>query len=326
MATQTVPVPQPPSARPGREGLVGWLTSTDHKRIGINTGAAALFFFLLGGLMALTIRAQISQPNNHIVSDHVYTELFTMHGSTMIYLFVTPMALALCMYLVPLQIGAASLAGARVALMGFWIYLIGGLTMESGWLTVGGAGRSGWFSYVPLSETPWTQGQGMNLWVIGVIMAVTGVILMSWCVVVTIARRRAPGMALLRMPPFTWTALVSVLMVLAAFPVLVAAMVMLFLDRTTSAHIYSGFNGIIDYQNFFWFYGHPVVYVMFFPYLGCAVEAIATNARKRWFGYTAFVASMMAFSVLSTSVWGHHMFITGGSFNEFFSFTSTLLI
>ncbi|PZS11020.1 MAG: cytochrome c oxidase subunit I [Solirubrobacterales bacterium] len=322
----TVQAPPRAHARTRPGGWVGALTSTDHKRIALNLALCSLTFFLIGGLMALLIRAQISQPDNHIVSDQTYTELFTMHGSTMIYLFVTPMAIALGMYLVPLQIGAHSIAGGRAALAGFWTWLFGGLIMQSGWLTAGGSGRDGWFSYVPLSESPYTPGVGQDLWTLGVILAVAGMFIMAACVLATIARRRAPGMALLRMPPFTWTALVAVLMVVGSFPVLILAMVMLYVDRTTTAHIYSGFNGIIDYQDLFWFFGHPVVYVMFFPYLGCATEAIATCAHKRWFGYKAFVASMLAFAALSMSVWAHHMFITGGSFNEFFAFTSTLLI
>jgi cytochrome c oxidase subunit 1 len=318
--------PQPESDPVRSGGWINSVTSTDHKRIGLNLAICALAFFLIGGLMALLMRAQISQPDNHIVTDQTYTELFTMHGSTMIYLFVTPMAIALAMYLVPLQIGAISIAGGRAALAGFWIWLFGGMIMQSGWLTAGGSGRAGWFSYVPLSETPYTPGVGQDLWTLGVILAVAGMIIMGGCVLATIARRRAPGMALLRMPPFCWTALVTVLMVVGSFPVLIVAMSLLYVDRTTTAHIYSGFSGIIDYQDLFWFFGHPVVYVMFFPYLGCAVEAIATSAHKRWFGYKAFVASMMAFAALSMSVWAHHMFITGGSFNEFFAFTSTLLI
>ena len=259
------------------------------------------------------------------MSDNTYAELFTMHGSTMIYLFVTPMAIAMAMYLVPLQIGAISVAAPRAALAGAWIWLSGGLIMQSGWLT-DGAGRDGWFSYVPLSDSSYTPGIGQDLWVVGVILAAVGMLVMGACVLATIARHRAPGMALLRMPVFTWTALVTVLMVVGAFPVLIVAMTLLFIDRTTGAHIYTGFSGAIDYQDLFWFFGHPVVYVMFFPYLGAAAEAIATGAHKRWFGYKAFVASMMAFSTLSMSVWAHHMFTTGGVTNQYFAFTSTALI
>ncbi len=302
------------------------LTSTDHKRIGINLIVCSRGFFLVGGVFALLMRAQLASPNGQLVSDDTYSELFTMHGSTMIYLFVTPMAIAISMYVVPLQIGALAIAGPRVALSGFWIWLLGGLTMQSGWATSSGAGRDGWFSYVPLSNSANTPGVGQDLWTLGVIMAVGGMFLMAASVLATIAQRRAPGMALLRMPIFTWTALVTVLMCVAAFPVLVITMTLLYIDRTTSANIFTGFTGAIDYQDLFWFFGHPVVYVMFFPYLGAAAESIAVSAHKRWFGYKAFVASMMAFAALSMSVWAHHMFTTGGSVNQYFAFTSTALV
>ncbi len=306
-------------------GLLGVIASTDHKRIGLHLGLCAFAFFLIGGLMALAIRVQLATPNTGFVDADTYNELFTMHGSTMIYLFVTPMAMAMATYLVPLQLGAARIACPRVALAGFWIWLSGGLTMQSGWLTATGAGRDGWFSYVPLSDASNTPGVGQDLWTLGVILAVSGTILVAACVLGTIVRHRAPGMSLLRMPLFTWASLVSVLMVVASFPVLVVAMALLFIQRQ-GVDIYHGFNGYIDYEDMFWFFGHPVVYVMFFPYLTAAAEAIAVNARKRWFGYSAFVLSMMTFSVLSMSVWGHHMFITGGVTNQYFAFTSTLLV
>jgi cytochrome c oxidase subunit 1 len=308
------------------DGWLGALTSTDHKRIGLNAILASLGFFLIGGVFALIIRSQLASPNGHVVSDNTYSELFTMHGSTMIYLFVTPMAIALAMYFVPLQIGSVGVCAPRLAATGFWVWLLGGLTMQSGWLTADGAGRDGWFSYVPLSDSTHTPGVGQNLWVLGVILATGGTLLMSGCVLATITRRRAPGMSLMRMPVFCWTELVTVIMVVAAFPVLIVAMALLYIERTTGARIYSGFTGAIDYQDLFWFFGHPVVYVMFFPYLGAAAEAIAVSARKRWFGYTAFVASIMAFATLSMSVWAHHMFTTGGVTNQYFALTSTALV
>ncbi len=314
-------------ARPRQRttGVFGALTSTDHKRIGLNLALASLAFFLLGGVFALLMRTQLAQPNVQFLSDNSYNELFTMHGSTMIYLFVTPMAIAMALYLVPLQIGANGISGARVALAGFWIWLSGGLVMQSGWLSDDGAGRSGWFSYTPLSNGTNTPGVGQDLWTVGVILVAVGLTLIGWCVLVTIARRRAPGMALLRMPVFTWTELASVLMVIGAFPMLILAMGLLFIDRH-GGHIYTGYSGAIDYQDLFWFFGHPVVYVMFFPFLGAAAEAIAVGARKKWFGYVAFVASVMTFAALSMAVWSHHMFTTGGVTNQYFAFTSTLLI
>ena len=248
-----------------------------------------------------------------------------MHGSTMIYLFVTPMAIALGMYLVPLQIGAVGISGPRIALAGFWTWLWGGLIMQSGWLTSTGPGRDGWFAYTPLSNATNTPGVGQDLWTAGVLLAAVGMFLMAACVVATIARRRAPGMSLLRMPVFTWTELASMLMVVGAFPALILAMTLLYIDRL-GVHVFTGFNGAIDYQDLFWFFGHPVVYVMFFPYLGAAAEAIAVGWHKRWFGYVPFVASIMAFAALSMAVWSHHMFTTGGVTNEYFAFTSTLLV
>ncbi len=310
---------------PRLSGLLGALTSTDHKRIGLNMGLLSLLFFLGGGVLALLMRTQLATPDTHFVSDEGYAALFTMHGSTMIYLFVTPMAVALGVYLVPLQIGAAGIAAPRWALGGFWTWLLGGLIMQSGWLTQEGPGRAGWFSYVPLSNSSNTPGVGQDLWTLGVILAALGILIVAGCVLATIARRRAPGMSVLRMPVFTWTELVTVLMVVGAFPVLIVAMALLYAERM-GAHIYTGFSGAIDYQDMFWFFGHPVVYVMFFPYLGAAAEAIAVNAHKRWFGYRAFVASMLAFAALSMSVWSHHMFTTGGVTNEYFAFTSTALV
>jgi cytochrome c oxidase subunit I len=313
---------------PVRSRVSGWLgaaTSTDHKRIGVNLGVCSLVFFLAGGVFALLMRSQIAQPNEQFVSDNTYNRLFTMHGSTMIYLFVTPMAIALAIYLVPLQIGAATMAGPRLTLTGFWVWLSGGLIMESSWLTADGAGRAGWFSYAPLSNGTNTPGVGQDLWVMGVLLAAIGMWVMGACVVATIARRRAPGMSLLRMPVFTWTELASMLMVVGAFPALIIVMALLFIDRH-GGHIFVGFNGAIDYQDLFWFFGHPVVYVMFFPYLGAAAEAIAVGSRKRWFGYVAFVGSIMLFAALSMSVWAHHMFVTGGVTNQYFAFTSTALV
>jgi cytochrome c oxidase subunit 1 len=321
-----VSVASAPTARiPRFTGWLGAAVSTDHKRMGLTLGVCSLFFFLLGGVFALLMRTQLAQSNMQFLSDNSYNELFSMHGSTMIYLFVTPMAIALAMYLVPLQIGALRLSAPRLALAGLWTWLCGGLVMQQGWFASGGAGRDGWSAIAPLSNGTNTPGVGQDLWVIGVILAACGMLVMAACVLATIARRRAPGMSLLRMPVFTWTALVSVLMVVGAFPILVLAMVLLYIDRH-GGHIYTGFAGAIDYQDLFWFFGHPVVYVMFFPYLGAAAEAIAVNSHKRWFGYTAFVASIMAFAALSMAVWSHHMYVTGGVTNQYFAFTSTALL
>jgi cytochrome c oxidase subunit 1 len=197
--------------------------------------------------------------------------------------------------------------------------------MQQGWFTSDGAGRTAWTSFTPLSNSSNTPGVGQDLWVAGVILVSIGLTAMAVSVVATVARRRAPGMALLRMPVFTWTGLVSMLMIVASFPMLFLVMVLLLIDRH-GGQIFTGFAGAIDYQDLFWFFGHPVVYVMFFPYLGAAAEAIAVGAHKRWFGYTAFVISIMMFAALSMAVWSHHMYVTGGVTNQYFAFTSTALL
>jgi len=308
----------------GLERGFAWLAATDHKKTAAKIAVASLFFFGLSGLLALTMRAELAQPGLQFVSDHTYDELFTMHGSGMIYLFLTPAALGLGLYLVPLQVGASEIAAPRLALFGFWIYLFGGLTMYSGFLTNNGAGDDSWTATIPLSNSTGTPGVGMDLWVIGVALAVFGSLLIGITILLTILRHRAPGMTMLRMPVFTWTMLATVFMVVASFPVLVVAMGLLLAERHIGG-IFTGSTGSIVYQHLFWFYGHPVVYVMFFPFVGAVGEVVATFSRKRFFGYRALVVSLLFFTALSMSVWGHHMFITGAVKNQFYSLTSQLL-
>ncbi|HVV91073.1 MAG TPA: cbb3-type cytochrome c oxidase subunit I, partial [Solirubrobacterales bacterium] len=303
---------------------LAWLAATDHKKTAAKVGIASLFFFLLSGLLALTMRAELAQPGLQFVSDHTYDELFTMHGSGMIYLFLTPAALGLGLYLVPLQIGASEIAAPRLALFGFWTYLCGGLTMYSGFLTNNGAGDATWTATIPLSNSTATPGVGMDLWVIGVALATFGTLLIGICILLTILRQRAPGMTMLRMPVFSWTMLVTVFMVVASFPVLIVAMGLLLAERHLGG-VFTGSTGSIVYQHLFWFYGHPVVYVMFFPFVGAVGESVATFARKRFFGYRALVVSLLFFTALSMSVWGHHMFVTGAVKNQYYSLTSTML-
>jgi cytochrome c oxidase subunit I len=306
-------------------GIQGVVASADHKRLAALVAVTGLGFFIGAGILALLMRAELATPALTYMSHNTYNELFTIHGSTMIYLFVTPIALALGLYMVPLQVGAADLALSRLALLGYWLYLPGGLLMWAGFLVDQGAGTAGWFSYVPLSTTPFTPGDGMDFWVLSVILATTAQTLWGISLLATIVRRRAPGMTMLRMPVFTWTMLVSVLMVVFSFPSVILAMALLYIDRN-GVRIYEGLSGWIDYQHLFWFYGHPVVYVMFFPFVGVSLEVIAVFARKRVFGYKPFVASMLAFSALSMAVWGHHMFATGQIANRYYALTSTALL
>ncbi|MGI8750007.1 MAG: cytochrome c oxidase subunit I [Thermoleophilaceae bacterium] len=289
--------------------------------MGIRVALTALAFFLIAGILALLMRSELAEPGLQVVSHSGYNQLFTMHGSTMIFLVVIPVALAFCVYIVPLQVGAAAISGARWALSGSWLILLGGLVMWSGWLTREGAGSAGWYAYDPLSDRANTPGDGMDLWVCGVTLATLGEIILAACVLATILRRRAPGMTMLRLAPFTWTALATALLVVFSFPSLVVAMGLLLAERHGA-----DFLGPITYQHLFWFYGHPAVYVMFFPFVGMVAEAASVFSGRRFFGYRAFVIALLAFTALSMSAWAHHMFTTGAVPNQLFALTSTALI
>jgi cytochrome c oxidase subunit 1 len=302
--------------------VIALLAGTDHKVTARRIVGAALLFFLAGGVMAVVMRTELAAPGLQVVSTESYNALFTMHGSTMIYLFVTPFALALGLYFVPLQVGAADTAWPRVALVGSWLVVFGGLTMYTGFLTKYGAAQATWVGFDPLSTAVHSPGRGMDFWIFGVFLAVAGALLVAACILATVLRARAPGMTLLRMPPFTWAMVATVLMVLVSFPVLLVAMGLLWAERQWGEILGGG----VTYQHLFWFFGHPVVYVMFFPFVGVVMEILATFSGRRFFGYTAFVASLLFFSSLSVSIWGHHMFTTGAVANGYFSLASTMII
>jgi cytochrome c oxidase subunit 1 len=312
------------AAATGR-GIVGTVAGTDHKTLGVRTAATALAFFAAGGVLALIMRAELAQPGLQVVSKDAYNGLFTMHGSTMIYLFVTPMALALGLYLVPLQVGAPDLSGARWALAGWWLLVIGGVVMWSGFLMQGGAADVTWVGFDPLSNGVHSPGRATDAWIQGVMLATTGEILMAGSIMATLVRRRAPGMTMLRLPVFSWTMFATVLMVLFAFPVLVVTMGLLWVDRQWGG-VFTSPDGPVTYQHLFWFYGHPVVYVMFFPFVGAVGEVLAVFSGRRFFGYRWFTVSILLFAALSMSVWAHHMFTIEGVAVRYFSLTSTLLV
>jgi len=307
-----------------RGGIVGWVASTDHKRIGLMALASSGAFLALGGLLALVMRAELARPGMQIVSRDQYNQIFTMHGSVMVYLVVTPLALALGVYLVPLQVGAAGIAWPRLTLASHWLIVSGGITMLAGFATQQGAGQAGWTAFYPLSGAQATPGNGMDLWIVGVMLAVGGSIGLGAAVLATILGLRAPGLTMLRLPVFTWTMLVGSLLVVLSFPVLVGAMGLLLADRH-GVDVFGGAGGPAAYQNLFWFYGHPAVYVMFFPFLGAVAEIVAVSSGRRFFGYRGLVVGLLLFASLSMSVWAHHMFTTGQVTNRYFSFTSTVL-
>jgi cytochrome c oxidase subunit 1 len=317
---------RPPVGSRRRASLLDVFTSTDHKRIGLLTIVTAFCFFLLGGALALTMRAELQKPGLQFLSENTYNELFTMHGSTMFYLFAVPVVLGVGLYFVPLQLGAARVVWPRLALGGYWLILAGGLIMWSGFLTQSGAASFGWTAYFPLSDANATPGTGADFWVIGVTLATLGALAQSLSLLATLVRLRAPGMTLLRMPLFSWSQLVTVFMVITGFPVLIVAMILLEADRQGASIFSSSPEGSVTWQHLFWFYGHPVVYVVFFPLVGVVGEVIATFSRRRFFGFRTTIVSLLLFSAISMSVWGHHMFATNQVSNRYFSLTSTILL
>lgn len=306
-----------------RSGVWGWANSTDHKRIGILMFATALALFVLMGALALVMRTQLMFPDQHLVGNQAYNELFTLHGSGMIYLVVTPLAMALGVYLVPLQIGAPGIAAPRATLFGYWLYVAGAIALLLSVVPTHGA-SDGWYAYVPLSTSRYSPGIGMDLWLLGTFLSVAAMTVVGSTVLWTALRMRAPGMTLMRMPILTWSVVASALMVVASFPALLASDTLIAVGRYFP-DVFRNDTWTIGYQFIFWFYGHPVVYVMFFPFVGCVAEVIATFSGRRYAGYKPTVLSLLVFAALSMAVYGHHMFTTGQAADDYFSLVSILL-
>ncbi|MHB8289212.1 MAG: cytochrome c oxidase subunit I [Acidimicrobiales bacterium] len=312
----------------GPSGILKWLTSTDHKVIGKSYLITSFIFFVIGGAMALVIRAQLSSPNNALVSQHQYNELFTMHGSIMLLLFAGPFAFAgFANYFVPLQVGAPDMAFPRLNALSYWLFLSGGLIMISGFLTTGGAADFGWVAYAPLSNATNSPGAGADMWIIALILTGFSAIFTGVNIVTTVFYLRAPGMTMFRVPIFTWNMLVVAILILIAFPVLTSALVMLFADRHFGTHIFEVQGGGVPvlWQHLFWFFGHPEVYIIALPYFGMVTDIIPVFSRKPLFGYKGMIFATMAIAALSTGVWAHHMFTTGVVLLPFFSLMSYLI-
>src|ERR1700691_807209 len=319
-----------PEHHEGPSGLLKWMTSTDHKVIGMNYMYTSLVMFFLAGLMALAIRLQLTNGSGGFahLSNQQFNELFTMHGSLMLYLFAGPFAFGgLANFIVPLQVGAPDMAFPRLNALSYWLYLSGSITMMLGFLAAGGAAAVGWVGYAPLSEATFSPGSGPDLWILAIALTGFSAIFTGVNLVTTIFYLRAPGMTMFRMPLFTWGMLVTAILILIAFPILTAAMVMLFADRHFGTHIYTVAGGGVPvlYQNLFWFFGHPEVYILALPYFGIVSEIIPVFSRKPMFGYKGMVFATMAIAALSTGVWAHHMFTTGTVLLPFFSLLSLLI-
>jgi cytochrome c oxidase subunit 1 len=322
VSTRDLPVPAL-----ARTGLLSWIATTDHKRIGIMYMVTAFAFFFVAGIMAMLIRAQLAQPNQSIVTSHTYSQLFTLHGTAMIFFFVVPFAFGLANFLVPLQIGAPDMAFPRLNAFTYWIFLLGALTVMSGAATNGGAAASGWFAYVPLSGIKISSGLGQDFWILGILMASISSILTSINLITTVFIYRAPGMTMWRIPIFTWEMVATALLVLMAFPALTADLGMLLIDRRFGGHFFDPAAGgsAVLYQHLFWFFGHPEVYIMILPYFGVVTEIVSTFSRKPVFGYVGMVLAAFAIAGLSMGVWAHHMFTTGAVSDPFFSAVSFLI-
>ncbi len=317
--------PQPRRLTKGQL-VVKYLTTTDHKVIGNLYLATSFAFFLLAGLMAMLIRAELARPGNQVVSDDVYNQLFTMHGTIMLLLFATPLFVGFANCIMPLQIGSPDVAFPRLNMFSYWLFLFGGLITVSGFLVPGGAAAFGWYAYTPLSDAVSSPGIGGDLWVMGLWMVGLGTILGAVNFVTTVFCMRAPGMTMFRMPIFTWNILVTSLLVLIAFPIFAGALLALEADRALGAHIFDTANGgPILWQHLFWFFGHPEVYIIALPFFGIVTEILPVFSRKPIFGYIGLVGATLAIAALSVSVWAHHMFTTGAVDLPFFSFMTFLI-
>ena len=309
-----------------RSGLYDWLTTTDHKKIGIMYVVNSFIFFFLGGILALGVRSELAAPGIQFFKEAQYNQLFTMHASFMLFLFVIPMLAGFGNYVVPLQIGAPDMAFPRINALSLWMLPLGGILMGAGFLTSGGAAANGWTSYSPLAQSKYS-GTGTDLWVLAVLLIGTSSILGAINFLVTIFKMRAPGMTMFRLPIMTWTVLVTSVLVLLATPVLASALIMLFIDRNYGGHFFDpavGGNAVL-WQNVFWFYSHPAVYIMVLPAMGIISEVLPVFSRKPLFGYKAFVFATAAIGALGFSVWAHHMFTTGAVYLPFFSLMTFLI-
>jgi cytochrome c oxidase subunit I len=296
----------------GSTGWRSWLFTVDHKRIGIMYGAAALCFFLIGGVEALIIRAQLAAPSQEIISADLYNQMFTMHGVTMVFLVVMPIGSAFMNYLMPLQIGARDVAFPRLNAFSFWCFLFGGVFFNSSWFLGGGA-DGGWFAYAPNTSAVFSPGHGMDFYAIG--LQITGIATLVGAVnlIATVINMRAPGMTLMKMPVFTWMGLVTQFLLLFAMPVISVALFLLTFDRIFDANFFNVAAGAdpLLWEHLFWVFGHPEVYIMILPAFGIVSEIIPVFSRKPIFGYEFMVFSGAAIGFMGWGVWAHHMFASG---------------
>jgi cytochrome c oxidase subunit 1 len=300
-----------------KTGIVSWLTTVDHKRIGMMYGISALFFFLVGGFEALLIRVQLAIPNNTFISHQTYNEMFTMHATTMIFLAVMPLSAAFFNYIMPLQIGARDVAFPRLNGFAFWVFLVGAIILNIGWFVKSGAPDAGWFGYAPLTNKAYSDQFGgdmsTDLWVMGLQLLGVSSVVGSLNFIVTIINMRAPGMTMMRLPVFTWMTLFTAFLIILSFPAITIALVELMMDRSFNTNFFEAAAGGLPilWQHLFWIFGHPEVYILILPAMGIISEILPTFSRKPLFGYPIIVFSGATIGFLGFGVWSHHMFTTG---------------
>jgi cytochrome c oxidase subunit 1 len=329
MAASTVVAPTPPAVQPVSEtGIWSWITTVDHKRIGLLYFWSSFFFFLVGGLEALLVRTQLAVPNNNLLSADWYNQLFTMHAVTMVFLALMPLTAAFFNYIVPLQIGARDVAFPRLNALSYWIYLFGALFLTmpvffAAWP------NAGWFAYANITTTAYSPGLNIDFYVLGLQILGISSIISSINFIVTIINMRAPGMRLMRMPIFTWMVLITAVLIATAMSVLTIALTQLMFDRffgTVFYDVASGGDPML-WQHLFWMFGHPEVYILILPIFGMVSEVLPTFSRKPLFGYNVMVFSAILIGWLGWGVWSHHMFATGlGPIADAFFAVSTMLI
>ena len=323
-AHYTAPQAVKPATRPwfftrpaAKTGLVSWLTTVDHKKIGLLYAVTALFFFLVGGVEALMIRVQLAVPNNTFISHQLYNELFTMHATTMIFLAVMPLSAAFFNYMMPLQIGARDVAFPRLNGFAFWVFLVGAIVLNVGWFTRAGAPDVGWFGYAPLTSVAYSSqfagDSSTDLWIMGLQILGVSSVIGSLNFIVTIINMRAPGLTMMRLPVFTWMTLFTAFLIILSFPAITIALVELMMDRSFGTGFFEVARGgmPILWQHLFWIFGHPEVYILILPAMGIISEILPTFSRKPLFGYPIVVFSGAVIGFLGFGVWSHHMFTTG---------------
>ncbi|MEO3869329.1 cytochrome c oxidase subunit I [Nonomuraea sp. B12E4] len=306
--------------------IASWLSTTDHKVIGYLYLITSFGFFLVAGVMAMIIRAELASPGMQLVNQQQYNQLFTIHGTVMLLLFATPLFAGFANVVMPLQIGAPDVAFPRLNAVAYWLFLFGGLMVVAGFFTPGGAADFGWFAYTPLATSSFSPQVGADLWIMGLALSGLGTILGAVNFITTIIGMRAPGMTMFRLPLFTWNVLLTSMLVLMAFPVLAAALLVLESDRKLGTQVFEAVNGgPMLWQHLFWFFGHPEVYIIALPFFGIITEVIPVFSRKPIFGYMSLVGATIAIAGLSMTVWAHHMFPTGQVLLPFFSFMTFLI-